>query len=275
MKKNKKLDNIKSVIGKAYDIHPLYISKFKLIFSKFTTTDNHFLLKTRKETFFVKRYDISNEAKIKQEMRNISKVKDIVNVPRIIKTKNGGSYLITRENIFVVQEYIDGKNFKEIKASLPFFFSTICDIEEKFVKSKITKHKFYSFNSRIKKFKIKSRKLLKILTKDSSLSAIENKKYLQFVIKEVDDMVPKILSLKIRQRFIHGDLLMQNIIIEPGSNLWIVDWEKSREYITSIDILKSVMFTLFNPTKKNFNLNVEKMATWSSYCLRHISIEKE
>ncbi|KKT21920.1 MAG: hypothetical protein UW07_C0052G0004 [Candidatus Nomurabacteria bacterium GW2011_GWF2_43_8] len=275
MEKKNNLENIKDVVNHAYGINPISVSRFNLIFSKFTTTDHHFLVKTKKEIFFVKRYEISNLEKIKNEIRNINKVSNKINIPRIVKTKTKKNYFTASKNIFVLYQYINGKNLKEMRVSLPYFFNVICDIEKKFLKVKTSKQIFYRFHSRIERFETKAKKLLKILERNSSPLVIENKKYLKFLIKEVEEMKSKILALNIKQHFIHGDLLMQNIILDQKEVFWVVDWEKSHEYITSIDILKSVLFTIFDPSKKNLNLNIKQMVKWSEYCFKRLPLENE
>src|SRR3990167_7133392 len=155
MEKKNNLENIKDVVNHAYGINPISVSRFNLIFSKFTTTDHHFLVKTKKEIFFVKRYEISNLEKIKNEIRNINKVSNKINIPRIVKTKTKKNYFTASKNIFVLYQYINGKNLKEMRVSLPYFFNVICDIEKKFLKVKTSKQifDFISSTSFIKNFK--------------------------------------------------------------------------------------------------------------------------
>src|SRR3990167_9254886 len=103
MEKKNNLENIKDVVNHAYGINPISVSRFNLIFSKFTTTDHHFLVKTKKEIFFVKRYEISNLEKITKK-----------------------NYFTASKNIFVLYQYINGKNLKEMRVSLPYFQKFFC-----------------------------------------------------------------------------------------------------------------------------------------------------
>lgn len=276
MDKEHQNNTIKNIVAGAYNIEPIIsVKKFNLTFSKFTTQNYHFIVKTSRNTYFLKRDNIHNLSKNLSEIYSINIFKKNFNIPEILQTKKGGKYFIKKNNIFVLYKYVNAPNLKDAKENLRSFFKIVCDVESKLIKLKTNNRSFFNFRPRISKFESTSKKLLDILKNDKRPRAQKDIEYLTYLIKEVEKIKVKILKLKIRKNFIHGDLLMQNIIRDNNKMLWIVDWEKSKEYITSIDILKSITFTIFNTLKTDMNLRPDMFIKWSIYCFNNIPISKK
>ncbi|MDO8659647.1 MAG: hypothetical protein Q7K54_03535 [Candidatus Parcubacteria bacterium] len=271
-----KLYDIQIIIAGAYDIKPIIsVQKFNLTFSKFTTQEYHFLVKTSVDIFFLKKYQLSDLKRILCEISAINRFKKKLRIPKIILTKEKQNYVITNDSIFVLYEYINASNLKDTNEETQSFFEVLCDIESKLIKSNSDNKKFYDFKSHVSKFESEAIELLNILKTDKRIHAKRDIKYLKFLLKEVEEIKSEILNLKIVMNFIHGDLIMQNVVRDTNRTLWVLDWEKSMEYMTSVDILKSITFTLFDPTKENMNLDKDVFTLWSKYCFQKIPLSRE
>lgn len=272
---NELIKEIRIAIEREYDIGRIDdISKLNLTFSKFTKDDHHFIIKTSSFSFFLKRYDVANLNRIESEIKSVSRFRNVIKIPTIIKNRQSNDYTIYNNSIFILYEYVDAPCLDNDSKHFEMFFSILCDIETKLIESKPKDFNSFSFQFRLEKFESGARDLLRILADDKRPNVKRDIEYVNFLVKEVEDNKSKILNLKIEKNYIHGDFLMQNVIKDLNDVVWILDWEKSREYITSIDILKSITFTLFDPKRDSFNLVADEMVKWTKFCFEKIGVSK-
>ena len=135
-----------------------------------------------------------------------------------------------------------------------------------------TSEKLYNFEEHFSRFELESSVLLEAIKKDDRAHAPRDVEYVEFLISEMAVLKETLVRLDIPENLIHGDFLPQNILKDQWGIIWVVDWEKSIEYITSIDVMRSVTFTLFDIGKKDFGLSVDEFGKWTKYCINKISI---
>ncbi|MDO8604278.1 MAG: phosphotransferase [bacterium] len=271
-----KLNDIQRCITIAYGIDDIKsVERFTVVASKFTTQDHHFLVKTSKNTFFLKRYDTSHINKILCEVSAVLRLKDRIRIPQIFQTKEKLDYFIDNGSVFVLYQYVDVLNLKETDEEAQSFFDVLCDIETKLTASNSDWNNFYDFHLHLSRFESESTELLKVIASDGRNHAPRDLEYVKFLVNEVNKLKSDILNLKIPKSLIHGDFLMQNLLRDEDGIVWVLDWEKSLEYITSVDVMRSITFTMFDPAQEDMNLNAEVFAKWSRYCFKKIPLSKE
>jgi hypothetical protein len=265
------LTKIKKDIETNYGIFIINIENFPYINNKFVDKNFHFLIKTDKNTFFLKRIPISNVEKVKNEVYYFKKIKKYINIPEIIKTKKDIYFYIDKDTdmIYILYEYIKQERVLNNKN----FLNCVIDIQNKLYKKSLQKD-LYNFKNHFKNFLIKSKKI------KEKLNIMEGediaKEYIDFLSKNTEYFFNLVSHKKIKKRIIHGDLLPQNIIF--GINIFIIDWENCKEYIGVIDIFRSIVFSLFNKEKKDFGLNVKRFSKIANFYFLNIKIpnpEKE
>jgi hypothetical protein len=151
----------------------------------------------------------------------------------------------------------------------------LCDIESELVQLGDGCNDFYDFEAHILRFESEAYKLLNIIKNASRPHSSRDVEYLEFIIKEVHENKSKVLNLKIKKNLIHGDFLMQNILKDKNKKVWVLDWEKSLEYVTSIDVMRCITFTMFNSSGRGMGLNVSLFVEWASYCFKKIPLSQE
>lgn len=264
------LQEIVAVLIKNYPVVKIKsLKKFEMSFSKFTTRDHHFLVKTDQGVLFLKKYNKSHKEKIKSEIQAIEKLKEIINIPSIFKTKTGDFFTENNGVIFVLYNYIDSSNLKDSGVDAKFFFDILSEIESKLV-GLITHNEFYNFKKHFDSFELEASLLHDVIKNDDRPHSLRDLEYVSFLIHEMSTLKETMIKLEIPKNLIHGDLLPQNLLKDKNGTIWVVDWEKSLNYITSVDVLRSVTFTLFDTSKKDFGLSVSEFGKWTKYCIQNI-----
>lgn len=268
------LCHIKDLLENTYPIGSVRsVNIFESSSSKFVNTGHHFVVHSDIGIFFLKKYPISHTKKIMAEIVAVSKFSDKVRIPKICCTINEEMFLQEGDQVFVMYTYIDAPDLKETSVSKKIFFNMLCDVESQLIKYRKNKAvELYNFDTHYAQFESGINSLAHAMESDEHPHAKRDRDYMSFLVKEMSSMKDNVLALKIPSNFIHGDLLPQNLIRDLSGNLWVIDWEKSQEYMTSVDVLRSVMFLLFDPKKKDLGLSAEEFGSWSAYCLNRISI---
>lgn len=262
-----KLEEIKMAVMGNYPIDKiLFIRKFEMSFSKFTTQDHHFLVKTDQGILFLKKYNRSHKEKIKKEIEAIEKLRKMISIPSIFPTNSGDLFLENNGVIFVLYDYIDASNLKDIGVDDKSFFDILCEIESKLIRS-IPSNEFYDFKEHFDRFELESSLLIDVIKKDDRPHSLRDVRYVNFLIDEMKSIKGTLIGLEIPKNLIHGDFLPQNLLKDKTGTIWVVDWEKSFDYMTSVDVMRSVTFTLFDTRKKDFGLSVNEFGKWAKYCI--------
>ena len=172
----------------------------------------------------------------------------MISIPSVVPTSNGDLFLENNDVIFVLYDYIDASNLKDLGVDEKSFFDILCEIESKLVSS-LPHNEFYNLNEHFDRFELESSLLLDVIKKDDRPHSLRDVDYVNFLINEMISLKETLIGLEIPKNLIHGDFLPQNLLKDKVGTVWVVDWEKSLDYITSVDVMRSVTFTLFDARK--------------------------
>lgn len=222
--------------------------------------EHFFIVKTDTGKYFLKRHHISQKNKVINEINAIKilEYETSLKIPQIIYTKDNSAYFETDANIYVLYQYILGKTLKECGCKTKEFFSFVARVHKTLKDA--SRKRLYDFQVHEDTFFSKIGELKECVIKDTRYHAGRDIKYINFIERETKALAERIKNWHLPSQIIHGDFLMQNILVEKANDdWWIIDWEKSGSSILSIDLMRSITFTFFNPQKADMNLRVENI----------------
>lgn len=124
------IDTIIIFLNEKYKLSPiLTVSIFDITNSKYSSEINHWVVKTKDNIYFLKRYPNSYLKKVHNEVSALEKVRNIINVPELIETSNKSKHVLTEEGVYILYKYIDGSNLAGMKKNKDIFFQHLCEIQ--------------------------------------------------------------------------------------------------------------------------------------------------
>lgn len=265
------MEKIITIIGKKYEIDSIdSISIFDVRNSKYSTEVNHWIIKTKGGDYFLKKHPKSYIGRIQNEIDALTSLEKLLLIPKIIATTDNEKFVALGENIYIIYQYIHAKNLKDLKTSKTVFLSALCDIQNNLIKTR-RKIVYYDFKKHLHESRLMSKKILTKITPTKNNQNLHDFNYLSFLMNE--SINSKQDFNKIKSTLVHGDIMLQNIL-KNKQGFWIIDWEKSKEYVTVIDVLKSITLALLTPSKKNLGLNRNHFVRNSVSCFSKIKLPK-
>lgn len=263
------MDKIISTIGKKYKIESVKsVSIFDVSNSKYSKEINHWVIRTKRSNYFLKKYPKSYLGRIQNEINATTSLEKLLLIPKIIETIDNKKFITIGKNVYIIYQYIHAKNLKDLKTSKTIFLSILCDTQNHLIKSR-KRVLYYDFKKHLHESKLISKKILNKITPTKNNQNLHDFNYLSFLISE--SIQSKQDFKKIKSTLTHGDIMLQNIL-KNEQGFWIIDWEKSKEYITVIDVLKSITLVLITPSKKNLGLNKNHFVRNSISCFSKIKL---
>ncbi len=238
---NGDIKDISTQICKDYDLGEFKLNKIILMGYE----DFNFVMETSKGKYFVKIFakfrDIED---CKRYIEVIEKaIESKIATPLLLKSKQGYLYATKINNTklrLCVSEFIEGKTLFELKEKLnheeiSFIANQASIINSLNLKPKVV-YDEWAITNFLKEFKKKS----------ESLSPDD--------LKIVEPLVKKYKELEIDKLphcFVHGDIIVTNVMKDDVGNLWIIDFAVSNYYprIQELAVLACNLF--FNEDDKN------------------------
>jgi hypothetical protein len=263
------MDKIITIVSKKYNLDSIEsFSVFNLSNSKYSNEINHWIIKTQNDSYFLKKYPKSYLKRVSNEVNAARRLQKLLLIPKVIPTLKDKKFIIIGDSLYILYQYIHAKNLKDLKTSKAVFLSILCNTQNSLIKlrKEIT---YYDFKKHIYNNNSLSKKIISKIVPSRSSQQLHDFEYVSFLINESTHNQQDFK--KIKSTLVHGDLMLQNIL-KNKKDFWIIDWEKSKEYITIIDILKSIALVSINPFKKNLGLNKKDFINNSLNCISKIKL---
>lgn len=241
--------------------------------TKFVTGGHHFKLRADGQRRFVKRYGAAHLVKVAREVAAMSRVRGAVRVPSIIAPKGGGAYVQRGDEVVVLYDQVDGVDLKEGSATLAEFFGEACAVEAALA-SMVRTPTTYDFDAHFERFARDWSSVRAAVAGDARPFAARDMRYLEFLDREAASVRERLAGALVPERFVHGDLLPQNMVRNPSGSVWVVDWEKSGDYLAPVDVMRAVMFAIFDPARENFGLSAAEFGRWARHCFDRLPLER-
>lgn len=267
------VDGIALFLKQKYNLlQVISVSIFDIKNSKYSSEINHWVIKTKTHTYFLKRYPKSYIKKVHNEIRALHEVENFINVPQIIKTSNGDDYIMTDEGLYIVYNYIHAKNLRNTKIGRDVFLKSLCEIQNCLI-TLGESEEYYDFSEHAKRFGLELNSILRRIVTTKNAESLHDFTYVSFLRKELEKNKTYYAKIKIKTNLTHGDLMFQNILIK-NKTYWVIDWEKSKDYIIIIDTLKSITLATVDRSKDSLGLEVREFLATVVYCFKNIQLDK-
>ena len=188
--------------------------------------DFNFILETSKQKYFVK---IFNKDRTEEDCKNYIDRIELsnsinINTPKLLKIGNIHIKGVTLK--FIVQEYVSGKSFLDLKeipgeAEIKEIIRQMAIIHRTKLDSGLI-YDMWTTTNFVKEF-------------DSKYKYLDNKYYEKF--KDLRDKLEKVDLNKLPHGFVHGDIISSNVLKDDNGKLWIIDFAVSNYLPRIIDIV--------------------------------------
>lgn len=238
---------------------------------KLSKGDNFWIVSCSHGDYFVKKHNFSASHSIDREIAVTRAVQKYIQVPEILNKVDGGACTEFRGDIYVLYQYINAKNLMELNFGTQKYLDILCNFQNRLIeKNYLSGH--YNIEEHIEHARAILGNIKDILKHKTDDFAVHDHKYIDFMLYELNKLQADLRATYLRPCLVHGDLLKQNILL-MDDKMWLIDWEKAKEYLSTIDIIRSILFTIMDPTKKDLGLNQDKLLDYISYCFQRVALD--
>lgn len=249
------------------------ISSLDDVNSKYQTPHHHFLASTTKGLFFVKKLHANCAPAVLWEANIRRQLLGVLKIPEILGTTEGEYWLNCDGYILVVYYYIENLAlFRPTKSCRTDFYDAVCFVNQRLLHAFPTLS-FFDPNLRYRAFEQEVKLLKAIILQSGPRAQNSDIEYISFLESEALNLAKIVSNLRIPLRFVHGDLLCQNLGKDEKGIIWVLDWEMASHSVASVDIARSVTFTNFDPFDDDaLGMDVDRFASEMVYCIQKCTV---
>lgn len=258
------------LLTEEYDLSVTSIIPFTPKNNKYQDTHYFWIVHTKYSLYFLKKQRYPEQFPIEREAEIMKQVRGYVAIPKIILSKNHRASITNNGSTYVLYQYIDAPNLLEQGFDTYHYLDVLCVVQNNFIAHNQTAE-HYNFSAKIDHSITIFRKIHSVLESNpDNKTKVHDLQYVEFLISELHLVKDKLESIQVKTCLVHGDLLKQNIIIK-NDKIWVIDWERARPYISIIDLLRSILYTITDQTEADLILDEETFLQYTLYCFEKVT----